>query len=200
TACARNKAWQEAGFPAMRVTVNISARQFQHESLVELFSLVLKESGLDPHYLQLEITEDTLMQDADFTITMRQDLRPLGVEISIDDFGTGYSSLNYLRRFPIDVVKIDRSFVRDVTVDADDAAIVTAIIALAQSLKLRAVAEGVETQEQLAFLKERQCHEMQGYLFSKPVPAEAFERILAQDKRLQAQSGTKVMSYPSRGR
>jgi len=186
TACAQNKAWQEAGFPPMRMTVNISARQFRQETMVETVSQVLKETGLLPRYLQLEITEDTLMQDVEFTIAMLRDLRGMGVEISIDDFGTGYSSLNYLRRFPIDVVKIDRSFVRDVTVDPNDTAIVTAIIALAQSLKLRAVAEGVETQEQLAFLRERQCHEMQGYLFSKPVPAEEFERILRQDRRFRA--------------
>ena len=144
---------------------------------------MLKETGLDPHYLQLEITESAAMQDAEFTIAMLQGLREMGVQISIDDFGTGYSSLGYLKRFPIDTVKIDRSFVRDLTVDPNDAAIATTVIIMARNLNLNVIAEGVETEEQLAFLKQQRCDEFQGYLFSRPVPAEAFAEILRQGGR-----------------
>ncbi len=179
TACAQNKAWQEAGLPPVRMAVNLSARQFQ-PSLTDLVARVLRDTGLEPKWLELEITEGIAMRDLDFTVTMLRSLRDMGVTISIDDFGTGYSSLGYLKRFPIDAVKIDRSFVRDTPADADDAAIVTAIIGLAQSLNLRVIAEGVESHEQLSFLKERQCHEMQGYLFGRPVPPEDFEGMLRQ--------------------
>ncbi|KKL76526.1 hypothetical protein LCGC14_2044020, partial [marine sediment metagenome] len=183
TACAQNRTWQEAGFPPLRVAVNLSARQFQQRNLIETVAQVLKETGLDAHWLQLEITEGVAMQDADLTIAVLRGLRAMGVQISIDDFGTGYSSLSYLKRFPIDVVKIDRSFVRDITVDESDAAIATAVIAIAHNLKLKVIAEGVETEEQLAFLKGRRCDEMQGYLFSRPVPAREFHKMLAQVKR-----------------
>jgi diguanylate cyclase (GGDEF)-like protein/PAS domain S-box-containing protein len=183
TACAQNRTWQEAGFPPLRVAVNLSARQFQQRNLIETVARVLKETGLDAHWLQLEITEGVAMQDADLTIAVLRDLRAMGVQISIDDFGTGYSSLSYLKRFPIDVVKIDRSFVRDITVDESDAAIATAVIDIAHNLKLKVIAEGVETEEQLAFLKKRRCDEMQGYLFSRPVPAREFHKMLAQVKR-----------------
>ncbi|MFQ6019393.1 MAG: EAL domain-containing protein [Dehalococcoidia bacterium] len=183
TACAQNKAWQEAGFPPMRVAVNLSARQFQQKDLVERVAQVLKETGLAPHYLQLEITEGTAMQDVEFTIKTLSSLRELDVGIAIDDFGTGYSSLNYLRRLPINAVKIDRSFVHNIALDPDDTPIVTLIIVLAQSLKLKVIAEGVETEEQLAFLKQRQCDEMQGYLFSEPVRAKTLEKMMTQEMR-----------------
>ncbi|MDI3547347.1 MAG: hypothetical protein PWR10_999 [Halanaerobiales bacterium] len=181
TACAQNKAWQEAGYPPVHVAVNLSARQFQQQNLVETVTRVLKETGLEPHYLELEITESIAMQNADFTIVMLRHLEEMGIHISIDDFGTGYSSLSYLKHFPLDTLKIDQSFVRDLTIDPNNKAIVIAIIAMAHSLKFKVIAEGVETQEQLAFLKQQQCDGIQGYLFSKPLPAEAFEKILMRD-------------------
>lgn len=180
TACAQNKAWQDAGIPPIRVTVNLSACQFQQKNLVEMITRVLSETGLAPKWLELEITESTAMQDVDFTISMLRDLREMGIRIAIDDFGTGYSSLNYLKRFPIHTLKIDRSFINDITDNREDAAIVTSIIVLAQNLNLKVIAEGVETEEQLSFLEQRQCYEMQGYLFSRPVPTSDFEVLLRQ--------------------
>jgi diguanylate cyclase (GGDEF)-like protein/PAS domain S-box-containing protein len=177
-ACAQNRAWQDAGLSPVRVGVNLSARQFQQPNLSQMIAKILEETGLAPGYLELEITEGTAMRDVEFTIATLTTLREMGVHVSIDDFGTGYSSLEYLKRFPIDRVKIDRSFVRDSTTDPDDAAIVAAIISLARSLKLTAVAEGVETEEQLTVLREHQCNEAQGHLFSKAVSAEAVERLL----------------------
>ncbi len=191
TACAQNKAWQEDGLPPVRVAVNLSARQFQQRNLMEVVAQVLEETGLAPRLLQLEITEGIAMKDVDFTITMLRGLREMGVQLAIDDFGTGYSSLAYLKRLPIDAVKIDRSFVSDLTVDANDAAIATTVIAMAHSLKLSVIAEGVETEEQLAFLNQRRCDEMQGYLFSRPVPAGALEKILRKDEH-RAATGTAV--------
>ncbi|MCH8050478.1 MAG: EAL domain-containing protein [Chloroflexi bacterium] len=183
TACVQNKAWQEAGLPSMRVAVNLSARQFQSRELVNTVTKILEETGLDPDCLQLEITEGDAMQDTEFTAKVLHDLKVMGVQIVIDDFGTGHSSLSYLARFPIDALKIDRSFVGSLPVDQSAAAITAAIITLAHSLNLSVIAEGVETEEQLAFLKERKCDEFQGYLFSKPWPAEAFEAILSRGKR-----------------
>lgn len=185
TACAQNRAFQEASLPHVRVAVNLSSRQFQDAGLVSMVARLLKETGLDPHYLELEITEGTAMRDVEFTIKMLSDLRGMGVHVSIDDFGTGYSSLAYMKRLPVDSVKIDGSFVSDAPKDPDDAAIVAAIVALARTLNLRAVAEGVETYEQLAVLREQRCHEAQGYLFSKPVPAQAIERILSMRRPLR---------------
>jgi diguanylate cyclase (GGDEF)-like protein/PAS domain S-box-containing protein len=173
-ACAQNKAWQEAGLPPLRVSSNLSARLFQRTDLPALISRVLEETRLDPDYLDLELTESSVMSNADAAIETLRALRELGVHISIDDFGTGYSSLNYLKRFPADYLKIDRSFIRDATVEQHDAAIVRAIITLAHSLNLKVIAEGVETEEQLSFLRDLQCDEMQGYLLSKPLPAEEF--------------------------
>ena len=184
-ACARIRSWQEAGLPPLRVAVNLSAREFQQGNLIEAVAGVLEETGLAPEFLQLEITEGVSIQDVDFTIKVMGELKEMGVQIAIDDFGTGYSALSYLRRFPIDVVKIDRSFVCDLTIDSTDAEIATTIIVMAHNLGLEVIAEGVETEEQLAFLKQRRCDEMQGYLFSKPVPAEKLEEILVQGKRLQ---------------
>lgn len=187
TACAQLKAWEEAGFPPVRVTVNISARQFVHQNnLVTTVAQVLKETGLDPRWLELEITESTAMQDVEFTITTLQLLREMGVQIAIDDFGTGYSSLNYLKRFPINTLKIDRSFVADITANQENAAIVSAIIGLGRNLKLNVIAEGVETEAQRVFLKGQDCLEMQGFLFSKPVPAKEFEELLLMEERFYA--------------
>lgn len=179
-ACAQNKAWQDAGIRRVRVTVNLSACQFQQHNLVETVARVMSQTGLEPRWLELEITESALMQDMDLAIKTLQDLKEMGVRISIDDFGTGYSSLNYLKRLPVHALKIDRSFVRDITANPEDAAIVSTVIVLARNLNLKVIAEGVETEEQLAFLQQHQCCEMQGYLFSKPLPAEEFAKLLRQ--------------------
>jgi diguanylate cyclase (GGDEF)-like protein/PAS domain S-box-containing protein len=184
TACAQARAWQLLGHPKFSVAVNLSARQFQQADLVFQVTEALHEADLPAAALDLEITESNAMQNAELSIATLQDLKSLGVSLSMDDFGTGYSSLNYLKRFPIDRIKIDQSFVRDVNRDPDDAAIATAIIAMAHSLELTAVAEGVETEEQLEFLLAQRCDEMQGYLFSRPVPAEEFEELLASNKSL----------------
>ena len=180
TAAAQNKAWQKAGLPPMVVAVNLSARQFQHHDLVESIARVLRETGLEARWLELEITESIAMQNADYTIIILRDLKEMGMQISMDDFGTGYSSLSYLKKFPIDTLKIDQSFVRDLSSDLNDAAIANAIIVLAHSLKLKVVAEGVETPEQKAFLKEHGCDKTQGYLFSNPIPAALFENLIRQ--------------------
>ena len=181
-ACVQTKAWQRDGMRNMRVAVNLSARQFTQKGLVQMVADILDETGLDPRYLELELTESMVMTDVDNAITILRNLKHLGVQIAIDDFGTGYSSLSYLRRFPIDVLKIDQSFVRDITLEADDAAIVVSIISLAHSLRLTVIAEGVETEDQLAFLRQHGCDEAQGYLFSRPVGALEFEDMVAHDQ------------------
>ncbi len=183
TACAQTKAWQEAGFPPLRVGVNLSARQFQQPNLVERVAQVLKETGLHPHYLELEITESAAMQNAEYTLPVLYHLKEMGIHISIDDFGTGYSSLSYLKKFPFHTLKLDQSFIRDLATDPNDAMIAKVVITLAHGLKLEVVAEGVETQEQLDFLKQLQGDEVQGYLFSKPLPAKEFEELLRQEMK-----------------
>ncbi|KEO82607.1 putative bifunctional diguanylate cyclase/phosphodiesterase [Tumebacillus flagellatus] len=188
TACIQNKAWQEAGFPPIKVAVNLSARQFEQPNLVDTVAEILEETGLDPQYLHLEITETLAMKNANHAIDKLHALKNLGVQLSIDDFGTGYSSLNYLKKFPIDTLKIDRSFVGDIPGDSDDAAIVTAIIAMAHNLKLTVVAEGVESEAQLEFLRNQHCNEMQGFLFSRPVPAHEVAQLLYEKKSLYYQS------------
>ncbi len=179
-ACMQTRAWQLAGHGELRVAVNLSARQFTQKALGQSIADVLRATGLAPHLLELELTESMVMNDVDNAITILRSLKLLGVHIAIDDFGTGYSSLSYLRRFPIDVLKIDQSFVNDLTIDADAAAIVVAVISLAHSLRLRVIAEGVETAEQLAFLRAHNCDQMQGYYFGRPLGAEAFELLLRQ--------------------
>jgi diguanylate cyclase (GGDEF)-like protein len=183
-ACEQTKAWQKAGLQRLSIAVNLSARQFQQQDMVKMIAQVLKQTRLDPNYLELEITESYAMQNADFTIAVLRDLKKMGVRVSIDDFGTGYSSLSYLKQFPIDTLKIDRSFVRDLSAVTSDAAIAEAVIALAHSLKLVVVAEGVETREQLAILKRHGCDRMQGYLFSPPVPADQFEKLIKERRTL----------------
>lgn len=182
TVCMQIKTWQEAGLFPVRVAVNLSAHTFQRQNFVEMVIQTLKETNLSPAFLELEITESTVMQHVEAAISKLSKINALGIQIAIDDFGTGYSSLNYLRKFPIHTLKIDQSFVRDVTTNPGDASIVTAIIAMAKSMKLKVIAEGVETKEQLTFLKDQQCEEAQGYLFYKPVPAETIEKILMQNK------------------
>jgi diguanylate cyclase (GGDEF)-like protein/PAS domain S-box-containing protein len=183
TACARAREWQGMGHPTLTVAVNLSARQFQQPDLVSQVKRALDETGLPPSSLDLEITETHAMQNAEATIMTLRELKRLGVRISIDDFGIGYSSLSYLKRLPIDTLKIDQSFVRDITTDPDDAAIATAVIALAHTLKLQVVAEGVETQEQLEFLSARHCDRMQGYLFSRPLAADECGEFLARARK-----------------
>jgi diguanylate cyclase (GGDEF)-like protein/PAS domain S-box-containing protein len=177
-ACRQGRAWQDAGLPRMRVAVNVSAVELRAKDFVLGVSDILTETGLEPHYLELELTETFLMEDSTSTSVVLQALKEMGVQLALDDFGTGYSSLSYLKRFPIDTVKIDRSFVRDITSDADDASIVSAVIGMGKRLHMQVVAEGVETLEQLAFLKEQGCPEGQGYYLSRPVVADKFARLL----------------------
>ncbi len=181
-ACRQNQEWREKGLPEIAVSVNLSPVQFRVGDLVEVVNDALRESGLDQGGLELEVTESMLMNDPKKTVEILERLKGAGIHISIDDFGTGYSSLSYLKRFPIDALKIDRSFVMNVTTDPDDAAIATAIILMGHSLKLSVVAEGVETESQLEFLRVLQCNEIQGYLFSPPVPADRAEELLRAQK------------------
>jgi len=180
TACAQNKAWQDAGLPPISVSVNLSARQFRQEGLVESVARALQDMELDARHLELELTESIVMNSAELFVTKLKELEGLGVQLSIDDFGTGYSSLSYLKRFPLHHLKIDQSFVRDIATDADDAAITSTVISLGHSLNLKVIAEGVETEEQVAFLRDHNCDEMQGYYFSKPLPANEFASLLQQ--------------------
>jgi diguanylate cyclase (GGDEF)-like protein len=180
TACAQSKSWQSAGFAPLSLAVNLSARQFQQQNLSEVVVRILRETGLNPRDLELELTESSIMKNAEWAVRTLSELKAMGVKIAIDDFGTGYSSLGYLKRLPIDTLKIDRSFVSDVTTDPDDAALVMAIITLAHNLRLKVIAEGVDSEEQLRFLHLLRCDEWQGYFFSKPLPVEAFEELLLQ--------------------
>src|SRR5207244_10500626 len=177
-ACGQARQFRDKGFPDFRVAVNLSARQFRDRSLVENVAATLRESGLEPRCLELEITESVAMDNVEMTFAVLSALRKTGVRIAIDDFGTGHSSLGYLKRFPIDALKIDRTFVEDLPDGFEDAAIVRAVVQLARGLDLRVVADGVETQQQLDFLQHHACPEVQGYHFSYPVPAEAFEGLL----------------------
>ncbi|HEX5801993.1 MAG TPA: EAL domain-containing protein [Azospira sp.] len=191
-ACAQNRAWQEAGLPPLTVAVNLSARQVLAQDIVQLTIEVLEASGLDPQYLEIELTESMLMTDAEAFIKATEGLKRHGVTLSIDDFGTGFSSLSYLRRFSIDYLKIDQSFVRDLTQDPNSAAIAQAIISLAHSLGLSVIAEGVETEAQLNFLCARGCDEMQGFHFSRPVAAPEFEAMLRAGRRLNVSAAAEA--------
>lgn len=177
TACQQIQDWREEGFN-LRVAVNLSARQFRQRNLAQTINRILAETGVPPEYLEIEITESDVMENAENAIATLDELKGRGINISIDDFGTGYSSLSYLKRFPLDILKIDRSFVRDIPGDSDDAAIVEAIIALARSLDIKVVAEGVETEGQVDFLNRSGCDFAQGYLFSPPVTPEEIRKLL----------------------
>jgi len=177
-ACAQNKRWQDQGLPPIRMAVNLSTVQFRDPDLQKHVTQTLRATGLAPTYLELELTESVLAHKADATIATLHGLKDMGVHLSIDDFGTGYSSLSYLKRFPIDSLKIDQSFIREVTTNTEDAAITTSIILMGKSLKLKVVAEGVESPSQLALLKVLECDEAQGYLFSRPVPADELAKLL----------------------
>lgn len=183
TACAQNRAWRRAGYSLERVAVNISGLQFRHGRLESTIARVLAETGLDPRGLEIELTESLIMQDVQATTAAIARLKKMGVSVSVDDFGTGYSSLSYLKRFPIDTIKIDRLFIKELTTSAEDAAIAKALIDMAHSLKIRTVAEGVETEGQLGYLRRRRCDEVQGNYFSAPVPAEQFAKLLASRRR-----------------
>ncbi|HEY9647402.1 MAG TPA: EAL domain-containing protein [Chroococcidiopsis sp.] len=183
-ACQQARQWQDKSPLPVRVSVNLSARQFRQHNLLELVEQVLNDTQLPAEMLVLEMTETSVMEDVEATITVLQALKAMGVSLSIDDFGTGYSSLNYLKRFPLDTLKIDKAFIDDVTSNAHDSAIAKAIIAMANSMQLKVIAEGVETVEQLNFLRQSGCHAMQGYLFSPPVDADTFETMLRENKRL----------------
>jgi len=177
-ACSQAQAWQ-ARYPGLRIAVNLSARQFRQKDLIGMIERVLGETGLAPTLLELELTESMLMHHAEETVGILTRLDEMGVRLAIDDFGTGYSSLSYLKRFPIHSLKVDRSFVRDISTDPDDAAIVTAIVAMARSLNLDVTAEGVETEEQATFLRSLACHQAQGYYFGRPMSAQEFAARLA---------------------
>ena len=183
-ACAEVQALQEYSLTPLKVSVNLSARQFRQRNLVGMVARVLEQTGFIPQQLVLELTETSLMEDIDNAIATLQELKDMGIEISIDDFGTGYSSLNYLRSLPIDVIKIDRSFVSQVDQNENDAAIASAIIAMARSLKLKVIAEGVETESQLAFLKKQGCYLIQGHLYSRALSLADIQTLLVEDRRL----------------
>ncbi|HEV7445385.1 MAG TPA: EAL domain-containing protein, partial [Steroidobacteraceae bacterium] len=182
TACAQNKAWQDAGLAPIVVSVNVSPRQFRHESLVQTVAEALRSTRLEARYLELELTESMVMHDAPQLVAMLDELKELGVKIAVDDFGTGYSSLSYLKRFPVDRLKVDRSFVEHMTTEADDATIVRAIIALGHNLGLKVVAEGVETAQQARALRAYQCDEAQGFLFARAVSARALPRLVTRSR------------------
>ena len=188
TACAQNKAWQNLGLPLLQIAVNLSARQFMQKNLVDMIKTVLAETGLQAEFLELELTESMLMSHSDYNIETLKELSTLGIQISIDDFGTGYSSLSYLKRFSIHSLKIDQSFVRDIAIDPDDAAIATAVVAMGNSLRLKVIAEGVENPEQLAALRAMGCHQAQGFLLGPPMPAEIFTEHLRRTAQLQPAS------------
>lgn len=187
TACRQARSWHELGAGHLRVSVNLSARQFLQHDLVDMVRRAIEEASIPASSLELEITETTAMQHADVTVEVLRALRALGVGISIDDFGMGYSSLNYLKRFPLTAVKIDRAFVHDLAGEGGDGAIIGAVIGMARSLRLRVVAEGVETSQQFAFLKNRQCDEAQGFYFSRPVPPDEVTRMLSEKTALRWQ-------------
>jgi diguanylate cyclase (GGDEF)-like protein len=179
TACRQNRAWQDAGYTPIPVSVNLSPRQLARGDIVELVQRILAETGLAAQYLELEITESVMATDVEKSFAMLTQLRAIGVKISLDDFGTGYSSLSYLKRFPVDTLKIDQSFVRDIATDQDSAAIVKAIISLGHNLNLTVLAEGIETVDQFQFLLKNGCDEGQGYLMSRPVPNHDFLQLFA---------------------
>jgi EAL domain-containing protein (putative c-di-GMP-specific phosphodiesterase class I) len=177
-ACNQLRAWHQAGHSSLTMSVNLSAVQFRQPELASLVNTVLTKESLDPGHLDLELTETSIMQDAETALQTLTKLKSMGISISIDDFGTGYSSLIYLRRFPIDMLKIDRAFTHDMASSEDAKAIVAAILAMAEALKLTVIAEGVETQEQIALLIKQKCYLAQGFFYSKPVPAEEVTALL----------------------
>ncbi|MGA2189672.1 MAG: EAL domain-containing protein [Steroidobacteraceae bacterium] len=183
SACARTKLWQDQGFPKLSVAVNLSARQFGDPMLLPKLTRIIRTSKLSPSNLELEITESMVMSHAESAVAVLDSLKSIGVQIALDDFGTGYSSLAYLKRFPIDTIKVDRSFIRDISANSDDKKITRAIIAMAHGMRLKVVAEGVETAEQLAFLRAQRCDAVQGYLLHRPLPEQDVASVLADNRR-----------------
>jgi EAL domain-containing protein (putative c-di-GMP-specific phosphodiesterase class I) len=177
-ACTQAKAWIDAGLPKITMATNVSAMEFRDQNFLENLFAILGETGLDPKSLELELTESLLMKHAESATAILESLRAVGIQVAIDDFGTGYSSLGYLRKFPLDALKIDQSFVRQISTDGEDTVIVTAVIGMAKGLQLRVIAEGVENFEELQFLRSQHCDEAQGYYFSPPVPPEQFAKLL----------------------
>jgi diguanylate cyclase (GGDEF)-like protein len=189
-ACRQARAWLDAGLPLTTMAVNISAMEFRAQHFLEGVFAILNDTGLDPKSLELELTESVLLKRAESAESILKAPRASGIQLAVDDFGTGYSSLSYLRKFPVDAPEIDPSFVRQITGTADESTIVTAVISMGRSLKLRVVAEGVETQEQLTFLQDQKCDEAQGYYFSRPVPPEQFAKLLKSGVREAILTGT----------
>jgi diguanylate cyclase (GGDEF)-like protein/PAS domain S-box-containing protein len=199
-ACRQAQAWVAAGLPIGSIAVNVSALEFRNEDFLESMFVTLKETGLDPKSLELEVTESALMKNAELSSTILQILRKIGVRVAVDDFGTGYSSLSYLRKFPLDALKIDQSFVRQIADSPDGNTIVSTIITMARSLHLRVIAEGVETPEELEFLLAQQCDEAQGYKFSRPIPAEQFEMLLRDEQARQSSKSNGSMKERNNGK
>jgi predicted signal transduction protein with EAL and GGDEF domain len=193
TACRQAKAWSAQGAGEVRIAVNLSGRQFYDGSLTKVVAEILAETGLEAHRLELELTESMVMKDPKITVASLHELKQMGVTISVDDFGTGYSSLAYLKRYPLDTLKVDRSFVRDIATDPDDAAITNAIIAMAKSLGLRVVGEGVETIQQLEFLMDKGCDVAQGYLLGEPAPAATAEAMLGESFALEQRKNKQLV-------
>jgi EAL domain-containing protein (putative c-di-GMP-specific phosphodiesterase class I) len=179
TVCKQIKTWQEAGYKQMNIALNVSSHQFEKQNLIEIIKAALQDTMISPQCLEVEITESTIMRNPEKAIQILMEIKAMGLRIAIDDFGTGYSSLSYLKRLPLDFLKIDQSFVKGVASDPKDQTIVRTTIAMAHSLNLKTIAEGVETEEQLSFLQEHGCDEIQGYLFSRPLPAGEIPGILA---------------------
>jgi len=197
TACMQNKSWQDAGFAPLRLAVNLSARHFAQTNLVLTIAQILQDIELHPDHLELELIEGSIIKEPERAITKLHELKRMGLRISIDDFCTGYSSLSYLKRFPIDTLKVDRSFVSEITTDSDNAAIVRAIITLAGAMQLNVIAEGVETLEQLEFLRLLKCDEVQGFLFSEPLSVEEFTQLLVERRRVGSRSDYSTTRLPS---
>jgi diguanylate cyclase (GGDEF)-like protein len=192
TACLQNREWQQRGLEPVRIAVNISARQFQQADIAKVVVTALDTAKISPQDLELELTESSIMNNADFAVKVLTELKQMGVEITVDDFGTGFSSLGYLKRLPLDALKIDQSFVRDATTDPDDAALVMAVVTLGHNMRLKVIAEGVETEEQLRFLHLLRCDEIQGYLFSRPVAASELAKMLKKNEPLKR--GLRIVS------
>jgi diguanylate cyclase (GGDEF)-like protein/PAS domain S-box-containing protein len=199
-ACAQSQAWVDEGLPAVTMAVNVSAVEFRNRNFLNNLFATLSETGLDPRSLELEVTEGVLMKNPELGASILQSLREKGVRVAIDDFGTGYSSLSYLRKFPLDALKIDQSFVRQIADSPDETTIVSAIISMGRSLHLRVIAEGVETAEDLAFLQDHECDEAQGYYFSRPVPADQFAALLTTDQSNLANQAVGQMRIPNGGK